>query len=646
MLGRTEAVNATNNPLLNTASSVGLDSSSVLSLASSVALDSSSVLSLASSVALDSSSVLSLIDSDYVTARAPVGAGGSVNVNLSGSGTVDKILTGASILAGQTLILRPDDKVEKIGQPITNHNRLVYHVGFGGGYPPSNAGGNGNISYSAASYADIIYLENNKFVIFWTDTLDQAGYQSFRCAMGILNTEGTSVTAWGPILNIVRGFYNSGTSYGYIYGSHWTACKGDNNRIHVGYAWQYHSSYVRRIGYLRTIVPGDISNTSDLSLALGAQVSLYTNTSTSNNYVVRAPSIMWDEENRSNGGIVFWYHWEGSYSWKVNYINTSGNTIELGGAITSPGEMAGYINHNQRSYWDNKHKKWIIPSKSTYAGGRFVLNQLTRRINQATSATTTVNIDWASNTAGGDDEIYSGTDNTYYGCCYDSGAERGIVAYNVTNRVGWVRSVATGSTYNAAYTLGTAVQFANEIDNWPTVFHDKDQNKTGIIWEEDVGGFSNTLLRWLTCDSIGVISLEDSTHQFFPTGTSPTFFGRKLDGFPTMLYSTDGAAADGYTTGGTVKFGIYQPEVRGTSNLRDDGANYLGLAQNAADSGDSVTIGLNGYIDNNQFGLNPGSTYYINKINGSLDLGTNNGSVVAGIATANGSIQIQTVDSA
>ena len=40
------------------------------------------------------------------------------------------------------------------------------------------------------------------------------------------------------------------------------------------------------------------------------------------------------------------------------------------------------------------------------------------------------------------------------------------------------------------------------------------------------------------------------------------------------------------------------------------------------------------------------SKNYINKINGSLDLGTNNGSVVAGIATANGSIQIQTVDSA
>jgi hypothetical protein len=585
----------------------------------------------------DSAAILALIDSDYIQARQ---SGGGVSI--SGSGTTTRVVKGIRIQPGDPVIANAQGFAEHVRQQEFPHTRDQYVTSIYGS-------GNG-VPVDSGLPPQVHYIGNNKIVVVWQDLINYGSYNhgSLRARCGILNTDGTQVTAWGATVTLQSGNYVSGTNFSgcfrYNGNSVFDAATG---RIHCGYIYYYYASYVRQIIRCRTIYPEDIEDVNNLNLILGNVTTIFSATDTNNNLVAYYPVLLWDEEIPSNGGAIAWYGNEGLQATQIHTLETNGNGLTVGARVALGGHYITYASQ-KANWWDNRTKKWCIVNTSSYIGSDVNVIEFTRRNSQAAIAGSTVIINGAA--AGGGDAHSLSTTNYggFFGACYDSSSERGIVA--------WVEVTAGGVGKLASYqpslspfadpTIGPTVEYAPEVDGYPWLFHDKDQRKNAIIWPEQTSTTNKTLFRWFTCDSVGVITLEDSTYELYSDYALQTN-GIKLNDFKQVVMINDATSALGgqYNRSGDNGSGkviLFRPEERGVANLLDNGSNYLGISQDSADSGDTITIKLNGEIDTNQFGLSPGTSYYINRIDGDLETNTNNGSVRAGIAVTNGSIQITT----
>jgi len=251
-----------------------------------------------------------------------------------------------------------------------------------------------------------------------------------------------------------------------------------------------------------------------------------------------------------------------------------------------------------------------------------------------------------------------GGNNEYFGydLDYDSGAGCGIcAAVQQTTDVGTLFTMKADPNWDSAGedlqypTVTSSVEFAVDVNEIPLVAHIKGLNKNIVVYNQSTGT-GRQYAKFFTCDSNGGITLEDSDHSFPELPAMNYSSLEYIEDYDILIRNQYYGTGDRATyrpnqqSNGAVLI-LYDPERREVTNVTPN--NFLGIAQDSADSGDAIEVKVNGSIDTNQTGLSPGFTYYINEINGDLEPNTNNGSVRAGIATAVGNIKIlSTYDSA
>lgn len=572
-----------------------------------------------------------------------------VDINIDGGGNVDKTLAGR-VNIGDPVILRSDGLIEKVGQPYTPHQNTWFGI-------ISDSDGSGNTTspdYGANGWEpQIIYMGHGKFV--WVGVTGTTGSGTIYAKMFRLNSDGTAVAEVGPTLTIQSSYYNSGTSYGGVVSNSWTACLGENDRVHIIGTYSYYSSYLRYGLYAWTFYPEDLEDPSNMTLVKGSTLSnIVSATSSTNNdvssrvmaaYTKQADAEKWRGSGSTlYGGIGINFNFDGGSTYQYFSFRTTGNTVQIVTPVNNTGAFVDSFNYGSRP-WLVHYPNGVKHVNIGAHGDNGSYELYVHEYYSSTNGTAGINLE-----AGVIDNTGTST-NGNFGGCFDSGARHSIIAYADGNNVGQLRTVSHNQS-NPIVRSGTT-EFAGYINERPRLIHDKGQGKNLILWEEDQETPKKMKMRWFTCDNLGEITLEDSTHIWngdsgYYSSYAPQF--TKFDDYDTAIigefrnWSADrypGNWPNAYENG----IWVFKPEKRQQTNLSSTGANYLGIAQDSGDSGDTINIKIHGAIDTNQFGLIPNTTYYLNEINGDLEDNTDNGSIRAGYAVNASSLKILTIDS-
>lgn len=584
------------------------------------------------------------------------GSGGGSDPALPGGSGTTTGTAATRIDPGDVVILNSLNKLERAGHQFQNPHQVLNDIGdhYMIDSSSSTAGPTSN-----GRGPLILYLENNKFVVISTSSSAQYNntYTSLYIRAGQLDTDGYHVKKWGPQNSILSYYYNSGTSYGGAGAGAWDAWVGTDNKVHIATQRVYYSSYARYIGYVYTKYINDINDPDDLTMLTGTTQSIQSSTTSSNNLVFNKPMVF-ARPDRQAAGLLY-YKQEGTPTgWRrVGYV-TNGNTVNVGSTTDNsvtgtfdnyayyhrPTCLDPHVSSSSNNNFSCMHK-WT--SQTNFAGA-----------NVSPSGAFNINLD---QTAG-----FSSTDDgniTVGVTLYDSAAsinnrKMGVCVYRDASSVLKVRSFEHAS-YGSDPTMGAATIIGERAQGWPTVGQDKRNGKMWCYWNDDTA--DKIKFRGFFTDSNRNITMDDSTHILRDSDRDPPpiqHFTQLPDHTGILAYIDFHTAGRGHTdryaggidnTDNTIaqqskaRIRFIKPELRDTTNVTQAG--YLGIAQDSGDSGDTITVKLNGEIDTNQFGLTPNVTYYINELDGSLESTTTNGSVRAGIATANGSIKITTTDS-
>lgn len=582
------------------------------------------------------------------------GGGGSDPALPGGSGTT----TGTAatrIDPGDVVILNSLNKLERAGHQFQNPHQVLNDIGDHYIIDSSSSTA-GPTSYGRGPL--ILYLDNNKFVVITHSSSAQynEGYGSLYIRAGQLDTDGYHIKKWGPQKTILGYYYVSGTQYGGAGTNAFDAWVGTNNRVHIPVQRIQYSSYKRVRGYLYTYYINDIDDDDDLTMLTGNSRSIQTSTTASNNRVFNKPMVFARPDRQAAGLLYYKYHGSGNGWRRIGYV-TNGNGVNVGSTTdaTVSGSFDAYnyyhrptcINPNasatQTNYFSVLHK---YASQTNFAGAA---------VGETGSFNLTIQLDAGFSASDGD--IAYGT-TLYDSAASISGKRMGVIVYRDASSVLKVRSFQHQS-YGSDPTVGASSEIGSRVQGWPTVGQDKRNGKMWCYWNDDVA--DQIKFRGFFTDSNRNITMDDSTHilrdsdrdpppiQHFTQLPDHTGILAYIDYHSDFATTTDRYAGGIDNTANTIsqqsklRMRFIKPELRDTTNVTLAG--YLGIAQDSGDSGDTVTVKLNGEIDTNQFGLTPNVTYYINELDGSLESTTTNGSVRAGIATANGSIKITTTDS-
>lgn len=585
------------------------------------------------------------------------------DITVDGGGNVDRVLA-SSVTVGDAVILKPNNQVEKVGQPFEpwsfTHHFLMDSDGTGGAtdsYRPYNYQG-----YESQWF----YIGQSK--VIYIAVQGTSGRGALFARMFRLDPTGHRVEKMGPICVVQSSYYNSSTSYGGVRANAYCSVQGENNRIHTCGEYEYYSSWSRSNSYMWTCYPADVDDPDNLTIVVGNSSQIE---GTSNSYQNNCsrPFAYYVREDMVNEGVNAGYHNHTNYhggayyyyrpsygDYRLFLFRTSGNThvgTNSSGVqtLSSSTYQFDMYNHAIRPWYDKRSNK-MLGLGGTNAGGLSTYSLALHEFQVYpgnTSQYDNPNIEIATSS--------QWTSSHYYNGCYDSNARASIIAYADNSYVGQLKVIKGNSSYSTDPTIGSSYEFAPRLDNKPSLFHDKATGKTAVLWNQSQGG-QKGLVRWFTADSDGTISLEDSTHPLFPDSAFTNSIGsytqpiHKLEDFDTCIMDIfknwapqyPGKTWNGSGGGYQNTLSILHPERRQSTNLTSQGANYLGIAQETGDSGDTINIKIHGAIDTNQVGLSPNTTYYLNEINGDLEPNTNNGSIRAGYAVAANQLKILTLN--
>jgi len=270
----------------------------------------------------------------------------------------------------------------------------------------------------------------------------------------------------------------------------------------------------------------------------------------------------------------------------------------------------------------------------------------------------------AGNYVNGGSTCYWRTDGTNRGC-YDPDTTQVVLAYidtgtNYTKTQGLRWNGSNNYTFASPATVDTG---ANQ--GGTSVVYDTDNNTLVYLFQEN----SYLFARAATVDTSGVFTFGtkvtvagqyNTTHQtlascndgrlgviYRDAGTS-NYLATKtvtISGTRTLTVGSDVARLSVTGETNSVVYSafnkkIYYAGMFGSpsqvnffaSNLEQStSAGYIGIANNSATNGQSVTVRTFGATNNNQVGLTTGSLYYIQK-NGTIGVTEDTPSVTAGIA--------------
>jgi len=560
-----------------------------------------------------------------------------VNVSINASGLSEKT-AGNRIEIGDAVVVGSDGNVYAAGQPFTPHRILNDSDGCLGQwlYADASADGSNNAYGSFTRIAK--YLGGNKILV----CIRSGNYSYARVAK--LDNAGTTIVELGPEV-LIQGQFTSGSgTYGTTNILDFDVEPGTGFALAVfniySLIYAYNNYYGTR-GYGRFIY-NDITNPNDLTITLGANF-IWGNTGSSNTQPADWPRVLWDEEHSCY--FVVSHDESQNQRFEVTRVTRNGYNVDTSSSQTYIHSTQGNSNQIVAFEYFKNHKTYAI----------FYQNNSNRRqvaYFRVTNSTGTPQVIRQTN-----NYLFDTSSNVVdaYTVAYDSDAGHIVMASSAHQNQGEVfsfgmaaDSVPTDSTgLNAIIKSGGI--YSSYIHDVPHVVNLKGygEGRNLIVWDDN--NADKTYVKYFTCDSVGDITLEDSTHTL--DDSNPRYLSVNfIDDYNKVLYSAYYAqdwqeGAGRFNTNATSgiyqrgRFGfIYEPEKREVTNVTAN--NYLGISQDSADSGETVSVKVNGLIDTNQFGLVPGTTYYINEINGNLEPTTTFGSVRAGIATDVGNIKI------
>tara|TARA_B100001109_G_C18860887_1_gene473921 strand:+ start:560 stop:2437 length:1878 start_codon:yes stop_codon:yes gene_type:complete len=588
-----------------------------------------------------------------------------VNITVNGSGTADKIASNR-IELGDAVVVVSDGTVQSAGQPYSPHRFLNDSASTGDlGQRPGNATDGNPYPYSLlqSSYAagnqnygampDVgKYLGGQKILFCWL-----YGYYAL-AQIARLNSAGTTIEAWGPTLTIQGQGSNSSLTTGARNFVGYDVEK-DTRGNPTGYAYIAYN-YLSRTGgsysynYYEghgAVLYNDITDINDLTVTKGAQHIWGSSKSQSSQRQHDMPRVVYDPHKRA--WAVFYHDRTGSYDIECRYVKRSGTTGYQSNQVKVAQD--GDAGRAFDAVYNVKDSCFHIAYREDpNASGSQHYDQLaTWRVASYDSSTDTLSgymSQVRGNPMGGNNEYFG------YDLDYDSGAGCGIcAAVQQTTDVGTLFTMKADPNWDSAGedlqypTVTSSVEFAVDVNEIPLVAHIKGLNKNIVVYNQSTGT-GRQYAKFFTCDSNGGITLEDSDHSFPELPAMNYSSLEYIEDYDILIRNQYYGTGDRATyrpnqqSNGAVLI-LYDPERREVTNVTPN--NFLGIAQDSADSGDAIEVKVNGSIDTNQTGLSPGFTYYINEINGDLEPNTNNGSVRAGIATAVGNIKIlSTYDSA
>ena len=200
---------------------------------------------------------------------------------------------------------------------------------------------------------------------------------------------------------------------------------------------------------------------------------------------------------------------------------------------------------------------------------------------------------------------------------YDPSSEKNLIAYYYSDTNG--RAVV-GTVSGTSISFGSITSFDSGKTFKISMVGSTLAGKVTIAYEDDTDLEKGKII-------VGTISGTDPTF-----GSEIVFDSNAINETAMDIDTASGKIVIGYAekTSGDGRSVVFQPEQLET-NLTTE--NYIGIASNGYADTQAATINAKGFIDDNQTGLTPGQSYYV-QTDGTLSTTAGDPSVFAGTAVS------------
>ena len=274
------------------------------------------------------------------------------------------------------------------------------------------------------------------------------------------------------------------------------------------------------------------------------------------------------------------------------YVGTiSGTSISFGSSTL----LANSTGNTLVSTYDSNSNKVVVG----YSGGKVKVGTVS-----GTSISFGSEVDFTSNT------------QIFMGMTFDSINNKVVIAYgDYTTDTG---KAVVGTVSGTSISFGSIVTF-NAVTADISATFDSNQGK-GIIAYRDA---SNSQYGTVISGTVSGASISFENEVVFESARCEYISASYDSNAQRSLIS--------YQDGGNSNYGeavVFRP---GSTNLTSE--NYIGIASNGYADTQAATINAKGFIDDNQTGLTPGQSYYV-QTNGTLGTTAGDPSVFAGTAVS------------
>jgi len=220
---------------------------------------------------------------------------------------------------------------------------------------------------------------------------------------------------------------------------------------------------------------------------------------------------------------------------------------------------------------------------------------------------------------------FESAETQYVSACYDSNAEKVVVAYRDQTNSGYGTAIV-GTVSGTSISFGSEVAFEEATTYYTSCTYDSNAQKVVVFYNDGGNSEYGTVI-------VGTVS---GTSISF--GTAAVVESAQSNYLASCFDSDLNKVVLAYQDAGNSNYGTSVVFQNASTNLTEE--NYIGFsAGNYSDTG-SATVNVVGNTDSNQSGLTAGQKYYVQE-NGSLALTADDTDVEAGIALSASKILIK-----
>jgi len=202
---------------------------------------------------------------------------------------------------------------------------------------------------------------------------------------------------------------------------------------------------------------------------------------------------------------------------------------------------------------------------------------------------------------------------------FDSNANKVVMGYPNTSNSYYATAIV-GTVSGTSISFGSpSVIFEDSSDKMSGAF---DSSTSQVVFAIYDNGSSTS----------GVVVVAKISGSSVSASSPTTFFTGRVN-YPSAVYDSNAekTVISYYTEDGSPAYGYSAVFQAGSTTLTSD--NYIGTAATGAPDGKAAKINAKGFIDDNQTGLTPGQSYYV-QTDGTLSTTAGDPSVFAGTAVA------------